>query len=103
MSKLLLMLIGIWPFKYENESRLLRIGYIIYCQLLHLYYVAALYCQCVQIFYLEEYDIDKVLENVEVSMLYTINLIKVVICSSKGAKHLIFQIFETEKRIYSGM
>lgn len=96
------MLIGIWPFKFDHKSRLLRISYEIYCKLLHAYYYAALYCQCVQIYFLEEYNVDEVLENVGVTMLYTINLVKVAICSSKGAKDLMFQIFETEKRIFAG-
>lgn len=103
MSRLALMVIGIWPFKFENKSKLLQIGYLLYCKILHVYYFAALYCQCVQIFFLEEYNVDEVLENVGVSMLYTINLVKVAICSSKGAKHLIFQILETEKRMFSGI
>lgn len=102
LSKVALMFIGIWPFEFYHESRLLRASYAIYCKSILTYYFATCCCQWLQIFFFEDSNVDEILENFGVSLLYTINMAKVGICCSKGASNLIFQIVETEKRILSG-
>lgn len=103
LSRLSLLLLGIWPFPYDNESRILRLGYEVYRVALYVYCLTMSSCQWLKIYFFGDDNVDEILENLGVSLLYSVNMAKVAICCSKGATNLIYQIAETEKRIFSGM
>lgn len=56
--------------------------------------------QWLQLFFTN--NIDELLENIGVSMLYTTNIMKIWVCSGGKAAKLIKQIYEVENRIFSG-
>lgn len=103
MSRLSLMFLGIWPFKYDHKSRLLRTSYEVYRISLYIYYITMSCCQWLKIYYFRDDNVDEILENLGVSLLYSVNMVKVGICCSKGATNLILQIAETEERIFAGI
>lgn len=103
LSKLALTVAGMWPSEFYQKSHFLQSCYIAYTRTLKSYFFIMSCSQWLQLLFIAtSNNVDELLENLGVSLLYTINIMKIWICSSSSAAKLIKHIYKVEERIFSG-
>lgn len=103
LSKVVLTITGIWRIKfYENETQFLQSCYNIYSRITKSYFLIMCCSQWLQLFFIATINVDELLENIGVSLFYSVDIVKIWICSGSKATKLINHIYEVENWIFSG-
>lgn len=95
--------LGVWKLKFNENQRVLKMAYTIYGFTVQSYFALFTLSQLIQLFYIfvgGDVDIDEILDNTSVSLLYSVVVVKMLICNSKGAVKLINQIKNIEEKLY---
>lgn len=93
-------LLGIWPFKFKDGSEYLKKIYLVYGLGVRSYFVIFTGSQIFQLYYILGNDLQELLDNMGVSLLYLVVIAKIYVCTRNLAIKLIDQIEATEKRFY---
>lgn len=95
-------LLGIWPFKFKDGPKLLKMLYLVYSIGARSYFLMFTGTQIFQLYYILESDFQELLDNMGVSLLYLVVIVKIYVCTRPQAIRLIDHIEATEKKILSG-
>lgn len=103
ISKFVLTLVGIWPLQFDSKYQFLQIFYKIYCKAVHIYFFSTSCFQWLELFFLiGSNNLNETVQNIGVSLLYAMDIAKILLCSGKTAKKLVTHIYEAERKIMSG-
>lgn len=94
---------GVWKLKFNKDQRTLKMVYTVYGYIVQSYFALFTISQLIQLLYIfidGNVDLDEILDNTSVSLLYSVVVVKMVICNSKGAVKLINQIKSIEEKLY---
>ncbi|KAI7815190.1 Odorant receptor Or26 [Rhyzopertha dominica] len=98
IDKKSLTALGLWPGKVTDHTVLQKI-YEFYGTILRIYFVLFVISQLVQLVIVSTKDVQEAFDNMGVSLLYTVDIVKIRIASSKVAQGLSDEVMETEKKI----